>query len=427
MIFAQVLWISLCSSQVILAASAPTDLSQSIPLKSLLVRGEFFDSFGEVSIRQLWTNDRHELVTSKYKFALDANAVVSGFQMKIGDKSWKGVVKVKETARAEFAEAVSSGVKSSLFEKISGTEYQVEIGPIAPSESAEVEFHYLTHTAVNPDGSYRFVLPTNIAPKYLSPSALTNKADQEYNDKMASTPYASKPAYPFEVDLTWHTGSPLLDIQSPSSAITTEVLSATAARVRSRTAPEHGDFSLVVKTKATTGAYSYQDTNGTTYLYVHSQIPVETVPATVSPKKITIVLDRSGSMGGSKMAEAVAAVDRFLSLVPVNPTTLLNVVSFGSHFNALYSHSVPATASNIATIRARLQTFDADYGGTELLSCLEAVVAGGALSSGTSSVASPGPPTWNTLCCCSPTDRSSTTTPSRICCVTSSPSASSAS
>ena len=109
-----------------------------VPLKALYVQGEFFDSFGEVIVRQVWTNNHVNPVASKYKFSLDTSAVVSGFEMKIGNQSWTGVVKAKSTARENFDEAVASGKKSSILEKISDNEYQVEIGPIPPSETAEI-------------------------------------------------------------------------------------------------------------------------------------------------------------------------------------------------------------------------------------------------------------------------------------------------
>eukprot|EP01032_Pedospumella_encystans_P009837 gene9837-11549_t len=108
-----------------------------LPLKSLHVQGEFFDSFGEVTVRQVWTNNHVSPVTSKYKFSLESSAVMSGFKMKIGNRAWVGVVKAKDIvpAKAEFNNAVASGIKSSILEKISDNEYQVEIGPIPPTET----------------------------------------------------------------------------------------------------------------------------------------------------------------------------------------------------------------------------------------------------------------------------------------------------
>jgi Ca-activated chloride channel family protein len=343
---------------------------RTVPLKALVVTGEFFDCLGEVVVKQTWVNDASTPITSNYKFSLDGEAVVSGFHMSIGENKWVGAVKEKNQAQQQFNAAVSAGVKSSLLEKISDNDYQVQIGPIASYETATIEFRYLTRVSVKKDGSYHFVLPTNIAPKY-SPST-ANQADIEYARKMGTIPYANQPAYKFEVDLTWRSGSALQEIVSPTNAIRTEVLSPKAVRVHCSTAPANGDFSLVVRTAQSTGAYLYAKEDGTRYLYVHNQIPA--VKSTPTPKTITVVLDRSGSMGGNKIVQAVKAVDEFLSLLQEDASTLLNIVSFGSHHSALYSHPVPATAGNIAQMRHLVRSFRADFGGTELLDCLTDVV-----------------------------------------------------
>ena len=109
-------------------------------MKSLIVGGEFLDCLGEIKVNQRWVNSFDKTITTNYTFALDSNAVVSGFQMKIGQKYWSGVVKEKGKANSEFKEAVNSGIKSCVLNKRSDNSYQVEIGPIDPSESLEVEF-----------------------------------------------------------------------------------------------------------------------------------------------------------------------------------------------------------------------------------------------------------------------------------------------
>eukprot|EP01034_Spumella_vulgaris_P044064 gene44064-54755_t len=265
--------------------------------------------------------------------------------MKIGDKGFSGVVKEKTVARAEFNAAVDAGIKSSVLEKVSDGAYSVDVGPIEPSESVEIELRYLARVAVQPDGTYRFVLPTNIAPKYTSPHT-TNQKDIDYAANMNSIPYVSQPPYAFEVDIAWHSGSALQEIVSPTNTIRTEVFNATSVRVHCTTAPENGDFTLSVRTAQTTAAYTYEKEDGTTFVYVHNQIPAEEVSAQAG-KKITIVLDRSGSMYGNTIEHAKRAIDSFLDQLPESAFILLNVVSFGSHFDGLFSHSVPATAENI--------------------------------------------------------------------------------
>eukprot|EP01034_Spumella_vulgaris_P030707 gene30707-37964_t len=299
-----------------LVIAAKGGVWKKIPLKSLQVTGEFYDSLGEVVIKQLWINEANVPITSNYKFSLDANAVV-----------------------------------------------------------IEVEFRYLTRAPVQKDGSYRFILPTNIAPKYSNPSS-TNKADREYASKMEEIKYMSQPPYLFTVDIAWYSGSALREIVSPTNVIHTDVLSPVSARVHCITAPENGDFTLSVRTAQTTAAYTYEKPDGTTFMYVHNQIPLERTSPT-NGRKITILLDRSGSMSGGKIVQAVAAVDNYLSLLEPDISTLINIVSFGSNYKALFSNAVPATTENIARMRDSVRHFQADFGGTELLQCLKDLIAGG--------------------------------------------------
>jgi hypothetical protein len=190
--------------------------------------------------------------------------------MSIGESKWVGVVKEKNQAQEQINDAVSAGVKSSLVEKISDNDYQVQIGPIASYETATIEFRYLTRVSLEKDGSFHFVLSTTTAPKY-NPST------------------ANHPGYTFEADITWRSESALQEIVSPTNAIRTEVLSSKAVRVQCSTAPANGDFSLVVRTVQSTVRFLHSEEDGTSYIHMHNQIPAEN--AVFTPQTGTLNVD----------------------------------------------------------------------------------------------------------------------------------------
>jgi hypothetical protein len=237
--------------------------ARTVPLKALAVTGEFFDYVGEVVVKQTWMNDASTAVTSNYKFSLDGEAVVNGFHMSIGDSEWVGVFKEKNQAQEQFNDAASAGVKSSLLQKISDNDYQVQIGPIASYETPTIEFRHLTRLSPGKDGSFHFVLPTNTAP--------------------------NQPGYTFEADITWRSESALQEIVSPTNAIRTEVLSSKAVRVQCSTAPANGDFSLLERTAQSTAACLHSEEDGTSYIHMHNQIPAEKAVST--PQTVTLNLD----------------------------------------------------------------------------------------------------------------------------------------
>jgi uncharacterized protein YegL len=370
-------WLFLAARLSGSVSAATADLlGQLIPLTGVEVSGAFYDTLGKVIITQRWENPANSTtITGAYKFSLDANTVVSGLKMRIGENTWVGQVKEKFTAQAQYKAAVHEGIKSSLLEQLSDNDYQVNVGPIAPGESVDLVIQYLCRALVRPDGTYHFVLPTNIAQKYIGAPG-NNHADYEYGDRMSSTPYVDRPKYRFDVDITWTAGSALQEITSPTGPVEVEVLTPRSSRVRCTTAPEKGDFSLLVKTDSLTGAYSYTNADsGITTLYLHNQIPAESLARTNSPvRKITVVLDRSGSMQGNKMTSAIQAVTNFIALLPADGSMLINVVSFGDRYQAMFSHAVVATPERIAKMITSVKLFKADFGGTELLPCLTGVL-----------------------------------------------------
>ena len=66
---------------------------------------------------QSYTNHSAQAVEAQYVFAVDDQAVVSGFEAFINGKHVVGEVKEKEEARAEYREAVKAGHGAYLMEQ----------------------------------------------------------------------------------------------------------------------------------------------------------------------------------------------------------------------------------------------------------------------------------------------------------------------
>ena len=66
----------------------------------------------------------------------------------------------------------------------------------------------------------------------------------------------------------------------------------------------------------------------------------------VDSEYIIFIIDTSGSMHGASISQAKRAV--YLAIQALEPGDLFNVIEFNSYTTALYSHSVPASAGNVA-------------------------------------------------------------------------------
>lgn len=85
------------------------------------------------------------------------------------------------------------------------------------------------------------------------------------------------------------------------------------------------------------------------------------------PRELVLVVDNSGSMSGTSMQQAAAAVDRALSRL--RPDDRFNVIRFDHTFESVFEQSVPASEANVAVARRFVQALRAS-GGTELLAPL---------------------------------------------------------
>lgn len=54
-----------------------------------------------------------------------------------------------------------------------------------------------------------------------------------------------------------------------------------------------------------------------------------------------------------------------INTLPVN--SIFNVVSFGSRHDSIFPQSVPKTNENVENALKQIETFEANYGGTEIL------------------------------------------------------------
>jgi hypothetical protein len=90
------------------------------------------------------------------------------------------------------------------------------------------------------------------------------------------------------------------------------------------------------------------------------------------PAEVIFVIDRSGSMGGTSIAEVRNALQ--LCLRSLTSGCRFNIVSFGSQYEAFFPESQPYDDESMKKAAAFVGSLDADMGGTELLPALEYVV-----------------------------------------------------
>jgi hypothetical protein len=236
----------------------------------------------------------------------------------------------------------------------------------------QIELIYSTELAEDEENdSVRFHLPVHIGARY------------------GQTPDDFKPAPPssspfLTISTTVEALAPISNIDSPSHKVTTELgpdpslpnfkdlPSSHYARVSlsSDTALDK-DFVLTFKSAGLDSPRCVAElhpTNDTAALAL-TFVPRFTLPD-LERQEFILVVDRSGSMEGPRIAAARKALVVLLRALP-HKDTLFQLVSFGFRATSLWSSgSRPYNAATLAEATRHVDGMAADYGGTEIRDAL---------------------------------------------------------
>lgn len=147
----------------------------------------------ETYVTQTYGNEGSVPVNASYVFPASTRVSVHGMKMQIGDKAVTARIKEKEEARQEFTAAKSQGKSASLLEQQRPNVFTMKVANIMPGDTVNIELHY-TEMLVLTEGTYEFVFPAVVGPRYVSPSSDQKEGGHEW----AAAPYQEKTLRPRE-------------------------------------------------------------------------------------------------------------------------------------------------------------------------------------------------------------------------------------
>jgi hypothetical protein len=115
--------------------------------------------------------------------------------------------------------------------------------------------------------------------------------------------------------------------------------------------------------------------NHSTTAMVLTLVPRFNIPDVKGGAEFIFLVDRSGSMSGSRMKAAKKALVILLRGLPTKDT-MFNIWSFGNRRSALWQKSQTYSASTLEEATQHVDSMTANYGGTEIELALEAVFDG---------------------------------------------------
>jgi Ca-activated chloride channel family protein len=329
---------------------------EPLPLEDVAIDATLRDLIAEVEVKQVYRNDEATNIEAVYTFPLPLDAVLLHLEVTIGERVLRGTVVEKKAAEEQYENAIADGDSAVMLEEAEPGLYTMNVGNVMAGERITVRFRYGLALRWSGD-TVRFFMPTTVAPRYgaspLAPHQVPGASVENRPDgARRGAAQGRAPRVP----------------EPPTAPAAGGGRRAARARRRAR---GHGSRLRAAAHRAGRGAR----------LRPHRPRPrgpprpARRLPAAVRRARCRPTpqrQDRRGLLGldGGRLDPAGEAGPASI-LDLLQPADRLNVIAFGSHAQALFTHQEACTPLNLQRARRFCSELDANLGGTEIGSALE--------------------------------------------------------
>ena len=337
-----------------------------VPLDGVAIAAEISSFCARVTVTQRYVNREAQPIEAVYVFPLDEGAAVCGFQALIDGTLVVGEVKEREDAFKQYDEAIERGDGAFLLDEERPDVFQASVGNLPPGKEVLLKLTYVRELSVEGTG-LRFSIPTTVSPRY-APAADQRGVGRPDGEAL-NPPVEWDVPYGLDLSVRLAMRGVISRIESPSHPVSVAMNGPTAdVRLSQRDTALDRDFILAVECAGldTPHAWLERDEAGS-----HA-VAVQFAPQlgqAASPCDVTFLIDRSGSMEGTSIAEVRNALQLCLRSMIAGCT--FNIIGFGTKLEALFPESRSYDERSLAEASAHVKDLRANLGGTEILPALK--------------------------------------------------------
>lgn len=345
-----------------------------VPLEGVSVEAELCGFAARVTLSQRFRNAEARPIEAAYVFPLDEGAAVCAFEALVDGRRVAGTVMEKEKAFEAYDEAIAAGNGAFLLDEENADVFTVSVGNLPPGKEVVVRITTVSELSAEGD-ALRFVLPATVAPRYAP--AEDRRGVGRSVDEALNPPRAFQVPYGLTLRVSLDMPSAIRVVESPSHPVSVEIDGGhgNVTLATRETALDH-DFVLTVRLAEphvpSVRVERAPDGTRVAMLTFVPRFGGEGPLAGSAKGEVVFLVDRSGSMEGTSIAEAKNALQ--LCLRSLAPGLLFNVVGFGSHHESLFPASRPYDDASLAEASRHVAGLKADLGGTEILAPLKAIL-----------------------------------------------------
>ncbi len=356
-----------------------TDISSIFPLKLTDVYAQVSGNISRVEVTQIFENPFNEALEAIYVFPLPDEAAVDHFEIKIGDRIIKSILKTREEAQAIYQQAKETGHTTALLEQERDNIFTQSLANIQPGEQIEVKIRY-TESLKFQGGNYEFVFPMVVGPRYI-PGSLINglrRDTERVPDGSRITapvlPPATRSGHDIQVKIEIDAGILAETITSSSHQILTQ-------KRGNRVEVSLADFEtipnkdLIVRyqvSEPTTKVKTLTQVDDRGGFFATYLIPALQYKSTeIVAKDVIFLIDTSGSQRGEPLAKSKQLMRQFIQ--DLNPNDTFTIIDFADTTTALSTIPLANTVDHQQKAMRYIDQLEAN-GGTELLNGIQTVM-----------------------------------------------------
>ncbi len=359
-----------------------------VPLKHTAVTASVEAYIASVDVTQQFHNPFASKIEAVYVFPLPENAAVNEFVMTIGERRIRGIIREREKAEQIYAQARAQGHVAALMTEERPNIFTQKVANIEPGKQIDINIRYF-NTLRYDDGSYEFVFPMVVGPRFNPPFSAGNNGQPDGIGSVARNQPGSsgqptevsylKPnersGHDISLTLNINAGIDVRDVRSVNHQVAVTEVSECQRKIvlsAADTLPNR-DFVLryrVAGEKIGSTMLTQADQHGQ-YFTMMVLPPADLRNVERSPMEMVFVLDCSGSMNGRPIEQAKAAIAHAVQQLTARDT--FQIIQFNSTSSKLGTAPIPATPENLEKALRYLQSLDGS-GGTVMLEGIRAAL-----------------------------------------------------
>jgi Ca-activated chloride channel family protein len=317
----------------------PSGIQRSLALDTD-IQVEVTGMVARIEVRQVFQNTGQQWAEAVYRFPLPAGAAVDRMRVNVADRVLEGVIEEKQEALRQYQQAKSSGKTASLVEQQRANQFETRLANIGASEQVSVTISFLVPVDYR-DGVFSLQIPLTFTPRWDSQPSPSDEIF--FLGSNSSVGYRQLDDHHLALDIDLRSGMSLSSIESryhdvdihPSLGGYRVYLANPDTRMdRVFELNWSPDFGTIPE--ATLSTF---DDGDSVYALLMLTPPLAEAIAP-QPREVVFIIDTSGSMEGTSMRQARAALK--LGLQFLGPDDRFNLVRFSSDSESLFAESEPA-------------------------------------------------------------------------------------